>query len=271
MKSPYSYLLQSSQEVTDVAELLYPVLTVGPNDDARQIYKICKEKSAELIYSTLDFDRFKDEDGHFINILPAELGLDVKDRILDEYQSFLDAIDMEKMIRDSEQSILERVEEYAWNYGVMLLPEAMSIMMDNISRCASEYERMTGEADKSSLISSFVNASDNTLVERITGSNADDILIYRHDLIEYLEDACTSCLNRFLLRFFTILSCSSVLQSIHYKLDNVRAHLIGLGLSEEHSAPVPEDAKGVKGVLFTSLEDNNPTKILEDYLILLND
>ena len=125
MKTLYDSLLRASGTDAEVAEILYPVAGLGPVDDAGDIFALCKEEMHKLIYASLDFTRFKDDDGDFLNIIPEELGLDLKDRVEEEYQDFLNALDMKRMIEDAEERVLGRVEEYAWKEGIRVLPEAL--------------------------------------------------------------------------------------------------------------------------------------------------
>lgn len=142
MKSRYQSLLRTSGTSSEVAEFLYPVSGLGPVDDAANIFNLCKNEMHNLIYASLDFIRFKNEDGEFHNVIPEELKIDIKERVENEYQAFIDGLDVERMVNDAESAVLARVEEYAWNKGIKVLPEALDRMVANLSRCAGEYENM---------------------------------------------------------------------------------------------------------------------------------
>ena len=268
MKTLYDSLLRASGTDAEVAEILYPVAGLGPVDDAGDIFALCKEEMHKLIYASLDFTRFKDDGGDFLNIIPEGLGFDLKDRLEEEYQDFLNALDMKRMIEDAEERVLGRVEEYAWKEGIRVLPEALEKMMSCLAVCASEYGRMTGPVDDADLLAAYKAAQKNTLLERISASNSDDILAYRQELVEYLEKACAVRMYGVFERFFSILSCSSVFMRLKAKIEGIREYILGQGAVEENVA-APEYA-GVQGVVFTDLEETDPEKALGEYARLLN-
>ena len=62
----------------------------------------------KLIYASLDFIRFKNDKEEFLDELPEELGLNLKDRVETQYQAFLDNLELERMIFDAEAGVFER-------------------------------------------------------------------------------------------------------------------------------------------------------------------
>ena len=220
MESLYQSPVQISATAAEVAEILYPVAGLGPVDNAGNIFTSCKDELNKLIYANLDFARFKNDEEKLLNVLPEEMGLSIRDRIEAEYQAFLDNLDMERMIADAEAGVLERVEQYASEIVIDVLPEALEIMIANLAVCAGEYERMSNDSvDDTALLAAYEAACRNTLAERITATNSDDILIYRQELIEYLEKACAVRMYRVFERFFSILSCSSVISDLKYRFE----------------------------------------------------
>lgn len=212
--------VQTCATAAEVAEILYPVAGLGPVDDAGNIFSSCQDKLNELIYVNLDFSRFKNDDGKFINVLPEGLELNIRDRVESEYQAFLDELDLKRMISDAEAAVIGRVEQYTMNEDSKVLSEALEIMMSNLAACAGEYERMSNDSvDEAALLAAYEAACRNTLAERITDTNSDDILIYRQELIEYLEKACAARMYRVFERFFSILSCSSVFIDLKHKFE----------------------------------------------------
>ncbi|MBR5299224.1 MAG: hypothetical protein IKU36_03115 [Bacteroidales bacterium] len=267
MKSPYSYLLQETRLAGEAAEILYPVTGLGPVDDASGIYDLCRLEIHKLIYACMDYIRFKDDDGNFVTELPGDLHIEIRERVLSEYKDFIDGMDLERMVRDAETSVLARVEHYAWNDGVMVLPDALRQMMNNLAECAHEYKRLQEEVDDARLLDSYASAVKNTLAERLSKGNADDILVYRQDMIEYLEMACANIMYSLFERFFSILSCSSVFMDVRTKLDDIRSYLES-NVDTTASESVPEDQKGVRGVIFTDLSESDPKATLDQYIKL---
>ena len=269
MNSLCQFLLQTSDPISEVAEFLYPVSGSGPLGKAGKVVESCKEEIHKLIYANLDFDRFRNEEGDFLNYLPEEFKLDVKDKIAEEYQAFIDSLDIEALIHDAESGVLGRVEEYAWRHGIKVLPEALHEMSSNLARCAGEYDRMIVPADATRLQASYDKAMKNTLVERMAGTNSDDLLVYRQDLIEYLEEVCSVGMYGLIERFYSILSCSSVIIDLKSKLEDIIAYLKDSGL-EEGNQVMANDSKEVLGVVFTDLNETEPAKTLNEYVQLLS-
>ena len=271
MKSYHQLLLNDSRFASDVAEILYPVAGYGPVGEARAVFERCKDLAHELIYARLDFAAFKNDEGDFLNVVPQGLGLDIREKVENEYQTFLDALDMAGMVAGAESEVLERVEEYAWLNGVNVLPEALEMMASNLSRCAGEYDRMTGQVEDKALMASYQRAMNNSLLERVTGTNSDDVLLYRQDMIEYLEKVCDVRMCRYFERFFSILASSSVFVDLKRKLEGIMTYLLESGIDEEVPSDALNDCKGAPGVVFTDLREKDPVKALKEYARILTD
>ncbi len=74
-------LYQSSEKTCATAA--DPVAGLGPVDEAGNIYTVCKDEMNKLIYASLDFIRFKNDKEEFLDELPEELGLNLKDRVVE--------------------------------------------------------------------------------------------------------------------------------------------------------------------------------------------
>lgn len=270
MKSKYSNLLRASGSPSEVAEILYPSAGLGPVGKAGEIFKLCKAEIHKLVYHSLDFKSFKNERGEFLKVLPDNLGLELKERVEQEYQSFLDTLDMQQMIKVAESEVLHRIEVYAWNCGLIALPGAIQEMAANLSANSDEYDRMIGSTDESSLSASYEAAMKTTLAERISGTNSDDILIYRQELIEYLEKTCSVRMYEVFRRFFSILSCSNVFTDIKYKIMVIIDYLIEMGVCADDSEGVLAENDVVPGVVFTDFNEKSPEKALLKYFELSN-
>lgn len=108
MESLYQSSEKTCATAAEVAEILYPVAGFGPVDEAGNIYTVCKDEMNKLIYASLDFIRFKNDKEEFLDELPEELGLNLKDRVEAECQAFLDNLELERMIADAEAGVFER-------------------------------------------------------------------------------------------------------------------------------------------------------------------
>lgn len=266
MDKLYSYFLQSPAcSAAQAACCLYDTDAVGPVDEAAGIYENCKRIAGEVIYRHLDFAGFK-KDGEFVNELPEKFNLDVVTAIESEYQSFIDSHDLAAMVASAEDSFLKRVEVYAWTHGLVGLSEAIAAAVVNLKECSDQYARMCAPVDDTVLLKSYEEAARQTLLERISGSNHKDILIYRQDLIEYLERKCKVIMNAFFARFFTILSCSSVIMDTQSRISGIVEFLKSQGVEEIEATgtELPQDFFEGDFRIFTSPVSYDPETVLKD-------
>ena len=258
------FLRRPVHDVSEIAAILYDISGVGPTDKALTLYNDCKRKIREIIYKYLPLDAFKDDQGDFVDILPAWMSPDIVDVIESEYQKFIDAIDLNSYIQLSEQVFLERVEFYAWNHGLVNLPESINCALTNISLCAEQYRNMQDVMDTETISKSFKNAEKRTFAERLANSNKDDILMYRMDMIEYLEQTCANKMYAFFERFFSILSCSSVIMDVQSRISSVLSYLydtIGV-YAIVSNVEIPEEIRVYEPV-FTTLDNATSEEIIK--------
>lgn len=237
MMNLYNHLLKApGQSVPEIAELIYGVAGSGPVDHALEVYAASKEMIARTIYSHLDFERFKTDDGKFMKTIPSELEKDaVIDAVSHEYEEYIGSLDLEALVRDAEEQVVKRIERFIWINGVQNVSEAISLAERNITDCASQYAALHAEADPSALEKSYADALKMSLSERLLNTNDEDILIYRNDLIEYLEVVCSNVWYSFWERFFSVLSCSSVFTFARVRLNELTAVLRASGATGQVS------------------------------------
>lgn len=66
MMDLYNHLLKApGKSVSEIAEIIYGVAGTGPVDQALEVYDASGEMIGATIYSHLDFERFKSDDGKF--------------------------------------------------------------------------------------------------------------------------------------------------------------------------------------------------------------
>ena len=192
-----------------LANYFYDVMAVGPVDNAAIIYESCRQKIGALIEERLNPDAFKDEDGRFYEKLPQYLEIGVIDRLVAEYQAYIDALDMAAIIAEAEDYILGRIDSARQENDEATISDAVAIMMKNLVRCAEQYARLQKPVDRSSVLQRYESAEVQTLGEKVFRTNSDDILLYRQELVRCVEDVCSNMMYAFVERFFSILSCSS--------------------------------------------------------------
>lgn len=271
MEKLYSYFLQSpAYAPQQIASRLYDTYAVGPVDEAADVYESCKKKAHEVIYRHLDFASFK-KDGEFVNELPEKFDPQVTDVIEAEYQAYLDSLDMDAIILSAEESFLMRVEIHAWTHGLAGLPDAIRISLVSLTRCAGQYGNFCVTADDSLLLKSYEDAARQTLMERLSGRNHEDILIYRQDLIEYLELRCEARMYAFFERFFSILSSSNVITDVQNRLSAIVDLLKSKGVEPVECGDVelPEDFFDGEFRIFTRAGSSDPEAVLNEACIKL--
>lgn len=271
MQTVYSYLLQEpSESFSETVDYLYDLRGTGPVDKALDIYNECRQKIHDVIYAYLPFDLNVGD----VDDIPAvlkELDNEIRNKVLDDYQQFIDRFDIRDMIRDAEESILRRIECRVWNRGLKDLPEVIDAVMAGLADCAGQYARMQSSADPSALDGSLEKAAKVTFMEKLLDSNVDDVMIYRQNMIEYLEKMCSNRMYEFFERFFSILSCSSLLTDVRNRLSDVRDCLAnGCACGQDILLQdVVERYEEVRKPVFTDMLLTGPEEVLAVFVGLL--
>lgn len=265
MNKLYLYFLQKPvYDISEIADHLYDISGVGPVDEPLDVYENCQKAIRDVIYNRLGINEFVGCDV-FADKLPEEYGLQIIDQIEGEYQAYLDSIDFAHMVHQSEQSVLRRVEQHAWRYGLVGLADAVRQAVQNIESCASQYEKMQDPVDDSAVRKACEKAQKRTLVERISGGNSDDIHEYRQDLIEYLELTCANRMYAFFARFFSVLSCSSQFMSVESRIRDIESYILDNGgeMIDAMDVEIPQNIFEGGLNVFTAIDGLEPKEILK--------
>ena len=265
MESIVTYLITPAKgTVNQIAEEIYSIAGLGPLDKASDVYNESKSQISAIIYRHLDLDRFKTNEGTFSRTIPEGLGMEIIDVIETEFQTYLEQLQFLELINDAEISTMQRMESYAWKNGISILPEAIQQMTSNLAKTADQYSRMQENADDSSLKRSFEEASTCTLIESIVKTNDNDVLIYRQDMIEYLEKRLANLRYSFFERFFNVLSCSSVFTDMEMRFASILEYAKGQQIDSESIAGliIPEDYLNGAHQIFTTSEKRTPEEII---------
>lgn len=260
MNKFYSYLIRTASEsVAEIAERLYPVAGSGPVDSAASIYAEMEEYAGTVIYRTLDFERFKDEDGCFVNYLAEEMTIDkITDEVSAVYGDYIARLDMADIIASAESSVLVRLEQHVWRYGFLPLSNAISLMLNNLQDTSEQYARLQVQADRKAAEKSYAEARRCTVTEKMARTNTDDILVYRQDMIEYLEQVCDNMRYAFWERFFNILSCSSIFVDAQERINEFIEQLVSMddGSRAEDEYSLPDACRNVKDLIFMDMSSD---------------
>ncbi len=268
MNKLYQYFLQKPEyNSAQIADYLYDISDVGPVDEPLDVYNDCKAAIHDVIYNHLGLNGFMDGDV-LGDELPERYGLHIIDLVENEYQAYLDSIDLVKMVHQAEQSVLRRIEQHAWRFGLIGLADAVRQAVRHIESCASQYEKMQDPVDDSAVKKSFSEACKITLTERIASNNSDDIHEYRQDLIEYLELTCANRMYALFERFFSALSCSSIFMSVEKRIRDIEAYILAEGgeMIEAPDVEAPQSILDGELKVFTVADGLEPKEILESAL-----
>lgn len=189
----YSLLQEDSLPAKEIAEKLYGVI------DLNWLIGQGKQEIESLCNKHLSFEKVKVE-GKLSNELSQELGYDLKDRMIAEYQSYLDSHSTDEMTTAIISKIERSVELQTWSNGIVNMQEAIKLLVERVKVTVWDYENCCREnlcsasASENDILEKFNKAKENTLLERIQGNNIDDIIEYRSALTEYVRVSCENML-----------------------------------------------------------------------------
>lgn len=249
----------ASMSVAETAEFLYPVAGSGPVDDAAVMYVELKECAHSLIYKALDIEVFKDDKGNFLNVLPDEMNPDkVIKAVSSIYAECVDSVDVEKLVRSAEHSVLVRLEQQIWKHGFNSLAGAIDVMLKNLHDTSEQYVRLQEQPDRTAVDKSYADAVKCSLTEKVVKNNVDDILIYRQDMIEYLEKVCDNMMYSLWEKFFGILSCSSLFADAQSRINVFTARLASIGIqsTDDVAYQLPESLENTTDLIYMDMSSD---------------
>lgn len=184
----YSLLQEDSLPAKEIAEKLCSVIDLN--------WLICqgKHEIESLCNKHLSFEKVKVE-GKLSNELSQELGYDLKDRIISDYQNYLDSHSTDEITIAIISKIERSVELQTWSNGIVNMQEAIKLLVERVKNLSISYGNLyTAPISETEILEKFNKAKENTLLERIQGNNIDDIIEYRNALMEYVRVSCENML-----------------------------------------------------------------------------
>ena len=184
----YSLLQEDSLPAKEIAEKLYGVINLNwlIGQGKQEIESLCNKH--------LSFEKVKVE-GKLSNELSQELGYDLKDKIIAEYQNFLDSQSTDEITTAIISKIERSVELQTWSNGIVNMQEAIKLLVERLNNSSRSYGNLyTAPISETEILEKFNKAKENTLLERIQGNNIDDIIEYRSALMEYVRVSCENML-----------------------------------------------------------------------------
>lgn len=205
----YSLLQEDSLPAKEIAEKLYGVI------DLNWLIGQGKQEIESLCNKHLSFEKVKVE-GKLSNELSQELGYDLKDRMIAEYQNYLDSHSTDEITTAIISKIERSVELQTWSNGIVNMQEAINILVERLNDSSRSYGNLyAAPISENEILEKFNKAKENTLLERIQGNNIDDIIEYRSALMEYVRVSCENMLYAKLKEVFASIANNDTFERLH--------------------------------------------------------
>lgn len=205
----YSLLQEDSLPAKEIAEKLYGVIDLN--------WLICqgKQEIESLCNKHLSFEKVKVK-GKLSNELSQELGYDLKDKIIAEYQNYLDSHSTDEITTAIISKIERSVELQTWSNGIVNMQKAIKLLVERLNNSSRSYGNLyTAPISENDILEKFNKAKENTLLERIQGNNIDDIIEYRSALMEYVRVCCENMLYSKLKEVYGNLANDATFERLH--------------------------------------------------------
>lgn len=144
------------------------------------------------------------------------MGYDLKDRIIAEYQNYLDSHSTDEITTAIISKIERSVELQTWSNGIVNMQEAIKLLVERVKNSLRSYGNLyTAPISENDILEKFNKAKKNTLLERIQGNNIDDIIEYRSALIEYVRVSCDNILYAKLKEVYGCIANNDTFECLH--------------------------------------------------------
>ena len=211
----YSLLQEDSLPAKEIAEKLCVAISVGDfmKEGERQIDK--------LIANTLSPEKLKVE-GKWSNELPEEFDFELKNRILAQYNSYLESFSTEELARKAFLQVEHAAELQAWSNGVVNMPQAIDMLIEQLRKMSENFWKMvTPAVSDAQLVEHYVKAKEQTLLERVQHNNVDDIAELRNALTLYVRERCENMLCAKVRGIYATLAESEALISLQKSFEQL--------------------------------------------------
>lgn len=211
----YSLLQEDSLSAAEIAEKLYSVI------DLNWLIGQGKQEIVSLCNKHLSFEKVKVE-GKLSNELSQELDYDLKDRIIAEYQNYLDSHSTGEITTAIISKIERSIELKTWTNGIVNMQEAIKLLVERVENSSRSYGNLyTTPISENNILEKFNKAKKNTLLERIQGNNIDDIIEYRSALMEYVNVSCENMLYAKLIEVYGCIANNETFERLHSNFNNL--------------------------------------------------
>lgn len=205
----YCLLQEDSLPAKEIAEKLYGVT------DLNRLVVQGKQEIESLCSKHLSLEKVKVE-GKLSNELPQELGYDLKDSIIAEYQNYLDSHSTDEIRTAIISKIEKSVELQTWSNGIVNMQEAIKLLVERLKSSSRSYGNLHNDPiSENDLLEKYNKAKENTLLERIQGNNIDDIIEYRSALMDYVRVSCENMLYAKLKEVYSSIAHDAIFERLH--------------------------------------------------------
>lgn len=192
----YSLLQEDSLSAKEIADKLYKTI------DFNRLLDQGKQEVDVLCNKYLSFETVK-VDGKLTNELPQCLNEEVKDKIIAEYQCFLDGCCTECVSEKALEGIVKGIEQQTWSNGISNMQQAINLLVERLKSASKEFDALYSQPiSEEELAEKFWQAKEKTLLERVQKNNVNDIIEYRNALVEYVKVNCKNMLYKKLQKIY---------------------------------------------------------------------
>ena len=210
----YCLLQEDSLSAKNIAEKLYGVI------DLDWLISQSRQEIETLCNKYLSFEKIK-VDGKLSNELSEELGYELKDKILTEYEDFLESYSIDKITSEVISNVERSIERQTWANGIINMQEAINLLVDRLKNASISYGNLyTAPISEGDVLDKFNKAKESTLLERIQGNNVDDIIEYRGVLMEYVQVSCENMLYAKLKDIYRSIANDGTYEQLQYNFRN---------------------------------------------------
>lgn len=211
----YALLQEDTLAANEIAAKLYGTINFV------EVENEGKDKIKSLCKSYLAFDKLK-VDGKLSNELSQDWGLDLKDKLLAEYNNYLEILPIGEIVKRAVAKIERGIEIQTWHNGIVNMPKAIDILKEklkNSSRVLNELSVVS--LSEKVLEAKYEKAKEITLFERIQGNNIDDIVEYRGAMLEYVEVSCEGVLNAKIAEIYAKVANDETLNQLQFGFESL--------------------------------------------------
>jgi len=151
-------------------------------------------------------------DGRISNDMPVFFNLGTKAAALADFESIINNIDVQAIIKDVIGKISQAVEVECWHNGISEMCEAIRMVEQRFKNYAGDYRRMneTLEFNDDELDEKYEAAQNVSFMERMMDNNCDDILIFRAAMLLNTKAHCQEMCNNKIAMIYNELSGNKV-------------------------------------------------------------